>query len=1182
MKANKFRSLLDGDGDNPEGHSTSSVEHRRIFNTLNTTRDSSPSTIARPQMPSLNRNPSIVHAERRNYMKRHASHSRIEKQTVKEVIAYCIQKWHKLVHSNNDEHVVTAQVCDLIMTYASCTGTHSHVLQPLVQVLMHSIYKDLSDYKPGRLGEQNVRDLGRRDTYVGGSRALEQEIEDTEGKVKTLKAMTKKIGTARVIRQKVFQNAIHEWRKNLMWTAMNTWRKNVSNIRRQRILLTTSMNQWNHRFSDPSFTKKVWVLDWFRYCVRKRKLAEAKKRLNFRNSFNDTQKKDLENFLKKLNDLKLALKEMEKNYESIKTDHYRLDNKFATLETERLSLLGKRNEYAIQAYVEMAEITLRHLQQDLKDVQASSTPDLRRMWYDDPSKVFSFSKKEALQELMNCSEQDLILIWLNFQYRSLRDDSGKLKSKNVSTICNFTDDLRGGIKILEILVNVLPETVSSKLKDVLDIHEPNDRVKQMLNCLKNWKPGFEKLVSADHLLYGEHPDRIATFLARVFCMHPNIPIPNNWNSHLEEIEEMLEDLDCVSDMVKRKSSKSPFFKKEFYTEDVKDRNKKDELSVSPSCRPPKFQLMPKSSSSQSPEINSNIFRHDEEFTKILRRFEELLGSENEILDQEIKHIEKIWKNNAKNQYSRSFKDHVDNVNDVELKNCNTYMKDLLSMPAKVRSSPRLKQNMKKKRRFVLSGLIHALGSSELGDEVKQDKITRPSRAAILPGSSSYDYSKWLSKELPRKLEELWTHTQTILEDFHLVSRTWRCISARMECYIIRSLTNSLRGCPEPCVDHHIMKETQLLSLNNLDFQDIFALETGWDAKEQIKGVETVLAKEQLHIKQIYQNYAQDDEQDTYQTMMNELEYSSFLKDSKVTGKLINPKLSMQLFRRVCDRRVAAIKIQRWFRFNIISLVEVCVTSSIPLRNGKPVLKTERMLSRQDFIIILIKIAYYRQKSATLAERLKELIEILKRNTRQLHASGFRKQVRSANFYVVFEKYRWHLRHIFIYFAAQIANPKNYDSLDETMNKTEWSDMLRCVRLLEPDGPITIQNMDKIFSNSRTEEYDASSQVVEESEPLLTYPDFLEALVILACFRHSDPYEPLKLRFERFLKEDFLPSCLRWMNSPAGKQMAKKAESKSREKEILQLNKRLSTMKIDGSVKRKGKGGKGSRKSKQKK
>mmetsp|Transcript_5579 Transcript_5579/g.8803 ORF Transcript_5579/g.8803 Transcript_5579/m.8803 type:complete len:200 (+) Transcript_5579:82-681(+) len=192
MKANKFRSLLDGDGDNPEGHSTSSVEHRRIFNTLNTTRDSSPSTIARPQMPSLNRNPSIVHAERRNYMKRHASHSRIEKQTVKEVIAYCIQKWHKLVHSNNDEHVVTAQVCDLIMTYASCTGTHSHVLQPLVQVLMHSIYKDLSDYKPGRLGEQNVRDLGRRDTYVGGSRALEQEIEDTEGKVKTLKAMTKK------------------------------------------------------------------------------------------------------------------------------------------------------------------------------------------------------------------------------------------------------------------------------------------------------------------------------------------------------------------------------------------------------------------------------------------------------------------------------------------------------------------------------------------------------------------------------------------------------------------------------------------------------------------------------------------------------------------------------------------------------------------------------------------------------------------------------------------------------------------------------------------------------------------------------------------------------------------------------------------------------------------------------
>lgn len=39
---------------------------------------------------------------------------------------------------------------------------------------------------------------------------------------------------------------------------------------------------------------------------------------------------------------------------------------------------------------------------------------------------------------------------------------------------------------------------------------------------------------------------------------------------------------------------------------------------------------------------------------------------------------------------------------------------------------------------------------------------------------------------------------------------------------------------------------------------------------------------------------------------------------------------------------------------------------------------------------------------------------------------------------------------------------------------------------------------------------------------LIYPEFLEALAAVSCYRHPDPYSSLSTRLEGFLRHDFVP------------------------------------------------------------
>lgn len=371
----------------------------------------------------------------------------------------------------------------------------------------------------------------------------------------------------------------------------------------------------------------------------------------------------------------------------------------------------------------------------------------------------------------------------------------------------------------------------------------------------------------------------------------------------------------------------------------------------------------------------------------------------------------------------------------------------------------------------------------------------------------------------------------------------------MNCFAVRLLTNRLRGKPEPLIDHNAMNQFRWSTdIKPIDIREIFDEMPEWDPSKEIEGLRVVLCKRRKELRQIFQNYAQDDNSDNSTTLMNMMEYMNFVKDSKIVSRKFPLKIPVGVFDQAVRRIVAATRIQRWYRWTSLDDKHTSITFNVPMRKGFPSMQVSEELNRFDFLGIIVKLAFLRQNDSTLGGRHESFMEILAANTRQLQTTSFRTQIRSEAFYHIFEKYRWHLRHIFVYFAAQIPNSASLNSMDETMNLEEWSTMLRCIRLLEPDGPITHDDMKTIFSNTRTGDYDLLT-TADGEEAALTYPEFLEAIVILACFRYSDPYESVKERFQKFIMEDFFVNCFRWINSPAGMQMINKAESKRATKSL---------------------------------
>jgi len=462
----------------------------------------------------------------------------------------------------------------------------------------------------------------------------------------------------------------------------------------------------------------------------------------------------------------------------------------------------------------------------------------------------------------------------------------------------------------------------------------------------------------------------------------------------------------------------------------------------------------------------------------------------------------------------------------------------------------------------MTTVIRQTRRNQLEKLIKSVKAVKKSiKTRVRPSENldnmDFDFHNWLVSNFASVILQVFEIANDVLEDYFLITRVWRIVEARLECFIMRTLTNRLRGNECTSVDHHALKESRVsVGIIHAPSSEMFKEQKEWDPIVEIAQLEEVLKHRQDEIKNIFLNYAQSDEENQMRSLMNENEMWIFIKDSKISNSKFPKKLISTILTRVFDRIAAAVTIQRWIRAIALSN-RVNIAVPVPMKDGKPSTEIPRQLSRRDFIETLITLAYHRQSAPSLAERVNELVEILVQNTRQLEVSAFRSEVHSQGFFVVFETYRWQLRHIFIYFACQTANPEGSDFTDETMNKLEWAEMLRCVRLLEPDGPITMANMSEIFHNAKTEEYDLDYEFNSGGDTLLSYENFLEALVILACFRYSDPYAPLMERFERFLKEDFFPSCFRWINSPAGKHMNRTAELKnSKDKVIARTKKKL--------------------------
>uniref|UniRef100_A0A7S4DWJ0 Calponin-homology (CH) domain-containing protein n=1 Tax=Lotharella globosa TaxID=91324 RepID=A0A7S4DWJ0_9EUKA len=1171
---------------------------RVIFSSINTARVSHHSQRDRPAPPAsiMSHN---LHRHRSQWMMTHMENTIQEKMTLRDVIDYCRHRLAEVQSRKHDPTELTAVACDLLMTYASCTGNKARALQPLVQVLMNSIYKDLTGYQPKQLGAANVVDLCKRDTYLGEYKRLLRMIEKAYLDIRESKRRTKKLRMSRIYRQKVLRNAITEWQKNIMYLGLKMWRQNAINIKRQRVLLHTRMEAWNHRQRDPDFTRKVWVLDFLRMRVCLRKLTKAMKRYNFRKAVNESQRNDITDYMKKLNALRLRVKNLEKDFEEKKHHHFILSNELDKSEKVRERLSGFRYEFALDSFLDVCETLLKNLKQQLEDIAESDTPDMRRMWFDDPCRVFSFTKSGALEELTSASEQDIILMWVNFQLRNFgvkRDKSknaGSLKARQakVTDIGNFTSDMRGGLVLLKLLVEVLPEEASYQLEKVLNFHEPHERVEHMLKIFKAWNPQLGKLINEKHIMYEKDPTVLVAFIGRLLCMYPSLPSQLNASHLADSINDLLDDIDAVREMNKKKRKKSSFYKEEFF---CKPKMPTEDPATKPQLfQKPKYQMMAASlRSGQTVIKQSQHHQADKKMVEILSQYSSLMEEDAEVKQDKIDRLAKKWRENGRTRFSKAEQFRVEHVSQVDLKNIFTHTPEIKvvgspkrfsaghkrsnSTPTKFFSKNKHGKQSKKgsirelatlhrTRRNKLRKVVEVTTKSDMR-HMPNYALKRPSRKIL--SSANYDYHEWVVEYLGPKLEQVFTLGSRMLEDSTTIQRAWKITRAKMECFVIRLLNNRLRQTPEALIDHHLLRERKMCtSLHEYDFKEIFREQKHWDSMVELKAVEASIRTWQLELKKIFLNYAQDDSTDSSTTAMNEIEYWSFLKDSRLLNSRCNKRTALRIFNDAVEKIVAATRCQRSVRHYFFADRERCITHPVPLKkSGQIDLKVNRELSRQDFIHVVLRLAYVRQSSGSLASRLDDLMRILSVNTRQLQATYFRQHVRSESFYKLFAKYRWHLRNIYVYFAAQIVNPTNLDSNDESMNLKEWSDMLRCARLLEPDGPITVENMETIFSNSRTEEY-TTAQTSNEEEALLTYTDFLEAVVILACFRYSDPYESMRERFVRFIKDDFLPNCFRWINSPAGRQMAKTAESnKAVEREPTKARSKISSMDSAGKPK----------------
>ena len=1174
--------------------------------------------------------------ERESFFSTIASATALRKASMAEVIAYCRNRLSKLASSGDGlkHKFITALVCDLLMTFASCSEAHACALQPLVQVLMGAVYKDIVQYRPTRLGTPNVNDLRVRETFFEGNEALLARTRKAIEEVETIVGRTNRLRQSRTIRQAVVTRAIDAWRRNVLFFMFRSWRRNASSSAQHRNFLEMSFNKFAMQGVDRDRLVKEHVLSHLR------RLAMITRLKKITDSYTDAHKarsnlKDAVKFHQdRLATLKSQVRRLVKDYEHARADHFLLMDELGKSEAKRVALNGLRYGYMTETVIDAAESVLRYVRVQMARLSESLVPDMRKMWTDGPFGIFTFDQDHAASELSHSSPHDLLLMWINFHARATHVEmckaaGVKVDLTNAPEIGNFTTDMRGGRTVLDVLFRIAPPALQRRLESVRRIHEPHERNAKLLEALNACEPQFRGLLSARELMNQEYegwePSILISFLARLMCAFPGIPRSGKPDALVQEIDDALVDLDAVREFLRRSQRQSKFYRDEELArkarkasdtpttsgtvvacDDEKDgaapgppqqkgdnpsggaaNAKESDVSdaraePSPAVAPPppdatrpalrvvpsearvfepaKSSLLVSSVTRMGPVITSPKRIRTPGFVRVQGEFQDKL-EKGGLDDAQIEAFAKNWEDEGNVHFSSTVAVSVESVSEFDTHRCFDERdlekarggngkaaakgkfngaKLLARSAKKVVNMMKLAKPRRKerKRRDRARRIRHA------GDKLSTG--LRPARE-ILKGHK-FDYHKWLHDRLAPMLVDTVNEATMWLEEHALCEQLWRATRSRIECYSLRLLQNALRGEPEPLVNHKDVMESSLYTCLTVDNLTYFLSNPGqYNLAAEVGQIRALLAKKQQELKRVFQNYAGVDVKDYSVSTLDTEECSKFVRDSKIANSHLKVADAVAVFNRLCRISSAAVKIQRCFR-NFQYRKGFWKDISVQMASTKLNLRWRPSLTPFEFVLSLIEIANLRGGADSLVKRLQILLEIVLVNARQLKVEGFRRIINAARFDAVFESYRVHLRHIFVYFSSKSSNIAQAGTMDETMDLGEWNDLLRTVHMLEPDGPILHDESSTIFMCSRAADYDvkltASSRKHKIMQPFLTYTQFREALVILACFKYSDPYRSIHEKFTRFLSTEFLPMCFTWINSRAGKDAAKSFESKN--------------------------------------
>jgi hypothetical protein len=170
------------------------------------------------------------------------------------------------------------------------------------------------------------------------------------------------------------------------------------------------------------------------------------------------------------------------------------------------------------------------------------------------------------------------------------------------------------------------------------------------------------------------------------------------------------------------------------------------------------------------------------------------------------------------------------------------------------------------------------------------------------------------------------------------------------------------------------------------------------------------------------------------------------------------------------------------------------------------------------------------------------------NAVRLDTESFRVQFKDPDVYAVFKRNRAVLRKVFAKYATLASVAKHDDDQGttkwtQTIDYEEFMSLLKDFKLLNQQY-LNQQVVYSLFANiqhnlhpgvrprkprSRRSSVDLEVQQQKREESHehdpgteLIFPEFLEGLAAVACFRHPDPYSPISERLDYFFEKDFLP------------------------------------------------------------